>query len=334
MRRQIPARRIAALLALLALAAAAGCGGSKTAPALAPLPGGLSLEVRSSTPVNGLPISLTLVRPGSMATIYVPPGGHVYSLTYWSRGERAQAYLTVPAGRKPNPLFIDLHGGYYIAEPGHSDDVYWTREEAIVNAQAHAVAFLPNYVGYGPSGGKVGDASEDTQDVENGLQALAQIRGMRLERNATYLLGFSLGGAVGMLLAGQDRQVRAVALDSPWPGGRMSLGWYQTNYFHLNRDELLGYKILTRYEGSNTANRWYRRNSYGCQDVHMPLLIVGGTEDDIVPQAMLATMAANLKGCGQNVEFKLFPGGHSPYGGDEQALIQAWFQRQGISLQL
>lgn len=201
-------------------------------------------------------------------------------------------------------------------------------------AQAHAVAFLPNYVGYGPSGGKVGDAYEDTQDVENGLQALARIRGLRVERNATYLLGFSIGGAVGMLLAEKDRQVRAVALDSPWPGARMSLAWYQTNYFHLNRDELLGYKILTRYEGSNTANRWYRRNSYGCQDVHMPLLIVGGTEDDIVPQAMLTAMAANLKGCGQNVEFKLFPGGHAPYDGDVQALIQDWFQHQGILLQL
>lgn len=66
----------------------------------------------------------------------------------------------------------------------------------------------------------------------------------------------------------------------------------------------------------------------------LPLLIVGGTQDDIVPQAMLTTMAADLKDCGQNVEFKLFPGGHSPYGGDEQALIQDWFLRHGISLQL
>lgn len=203
-----------------------------------------------------------------MGVIYVPPGGHVYSLTYWSRGQRAQGYLTVPAGPKPHALFIYLHGGYYIAEPGHTDDDYWTRQEAIVNAQARAVAFLPNYVGYGPSGGKVGDAYQDTQDVANGLKALARIRGLRLERNATYLLGFSLGGAIGVLLAEHDPQVHAAALDSPWPGARMSLSWYQTNYFHLNRDERLGYKILTRYEGSNTASRWYRRNSYDCQDVH------------------------------------------------------------------
>ncbi len=270
MRRPVSARRIATLVAILAIAAAAaGCsGGSMATRALAPLPGGLALKVRSSTPVNGLPISLTLVRPGSMGVIYVPPGGHVYSLTYWSRGQRAQGYLTVPAGPKPHALFIYLHGGYYIAEPGHTDDDYWTRQEAIVNAQARAVAFLPNYVGYGPSGGKVGDAYQDTQDVANGLKALARIRGLRLERNATYLLGFSLGGAIGVLLAEHDPQVHAAALDSPWPGARMSLSWYQTNYFHLNRDERLGYKILTRYEGSNTASRWYRRNSYDCQDVH------------------------------------------------------------------
>ncbi len=66
----------------------------------------------------------------------------------------------------------------------------------------------------------------------------------------------------------------------------------------------------------------------------MPLLIVGGTEDDIVPRGMLSTMATQLKGCGVQVNFKLFPGGHAPYDGNVQALIQAWFKRQRISLQL
>ena len=333
MRKVWPAHWIRALVSVLALLPlAAGCGANATKPAR--LPGGLSLESAAAGPVNGRPISLTLVRPGAMGAIYVPPGGHIYSLTYWSRGQRAQAYLDVPHGKGPFPLFVDLHGGYVFAEPGHSDLVYWNQEAALVNAQSGAVAFLPNYVGYGPSRGRVGDAYQDFLDVRHGLAALNYVAGLHLAPNATYVLGFSLGGVVGSLLAGEDHAVRAAAFVSPWAGAERSYKWYETNLGHLDESERLSLDTLVQAEGTNTESRWYRRNSYGCTDLHIPLLLIGGTKDDVVPAALLSATAIDLRQCGIAVELRFFSGGHAVYTAGVQALLQRWFLERGISLQL
>jgi len=321
----------AAAVALLGSSMLAGCSGQ---PASRPLPGGLALTGVSATPRNGWPISLTLVRPGDATVLYLPPGGHAYSLTYWSRGVRAQAYLDVPRGKGPLPLLIALHGGYTVAEPGHSDLVYWNQTSALVLAQPTAIAFLPNYVGYGPSRGRAGDAYEDTLDVENGLRALRRIAGLHIAPDATYLFGFSLAGAVGALLAGQDRGVRAAAFVSPWPGARRSLDWYEANLGHLDEDERVGLDTLAEWEGTDPQSQWYRRNSYGYGDLRIPLLLIGGTQDNIVPAALLSATAQDLRRCGHPVELKFFPGGHAVYSGDVQAFLQSWFQAHGIALQL
>ena len=64
---------------------------------------------------NGAPISLTPARLQPSLARLVPRGVAIYSLFYWSRGLRCQAYLDVPAGRGPHPLLVELHGGYIFA---------------------------------------------------------------------------------------------------------------------------------------------------------------------------------------------------------------------------
>jgi len=310
-----------------------GCGTTKATAQ--PLPGGIFLGATKSGRADGTPIRLDLVRPGPSLVSYMAPGSHVYSLYYWSRGQRTQAYLDVPPGRGPFPLLIELHGGSFGAMSTHFPlpVFFQTTTTAVIATQPSAIVFLPNYVGYGPSRGKVGDAHQDFLDVRSGLAAVAQVRGLRVKPHATYLFGESLGGAIGAMLANGDPSIRAAAFVSPWPGATQALNWWQAHATALNADERSEYQALAAFEAPGFGEAWFRANSFGCRGLQVPVLLIGGTQDDVVPPGMLAAMAVRLKGCGAHVELKFVPGGHAPYDANVQALIQAWFASQGATLQ-
>ena len=115
MRRHSQRHRLIVSLVLGLLPLLAGCSIGQGPPASS----ALSIQTAKHRRANGTPIALEPVRLSKSALAHVPTGVRIYSLTYWSRGLRCQAYLDVPSGGRAYPLWVLLHGGDIWGEPGH-----------------------------------------------------------------------------------------------------------------------------------------------------------------------------------------------------------------------
>ncbi len=329
MRRHSRRHRLIFSLVLL-LPLLAGCSmaqGSPAAPAL-------SIQTAKHRRANGTPIALEPVRLSKSARAHVPKGVRIYSLTYWSRGLRCQAYLDVPGGGRAYPLWVLLHGGDVWAEPGHySGFPVMTPAFAAGAAQPDAITFLPNYGGYGPSQGDVGDGYDDYVDVMDGFTALRQITGLHVRPRDTVLSGASLGGIVALLTAAHDQAVRGVVLISPWPGAEEMASWLRSQpTAKLSTDDQLYAISLSETCSSGLESGWCRRNSAPYQDIKVPVLIVGGTRDPKNPPGVLRAMASDLRRYNTHVELRIVPGGHAPMTAAAGAIEHAWYAAHGWDL--
>ncbi len=292
----------------------------------------LSLVGSAILPKAGLPISLTPVAVTPPPGFEIPAGTGIWSLLYWSRGLRCQAYLVVPAGKTRLPLLIVMHGGFPLGLPYHDAQVYESAVAAAGSAQADGIVFAPNYGGYGPSQGRVGDTRDDLIDTLNGLKALRDVRGLHLAPDSTYLAGASLGGAIALMLAERDPSVRAGVLVSPWPGAVLALHWFAATFPHLTQDDLAGYNQLVGQEGNNAHTGWYRTNSPDLARIHIPLLLIGGSHDPIVAPGMLRSLFAALHRRDHWVTLRFFPGGHGPQSPEVGIAEVDFFARYGLHL--
>ncbi len=323
---------VRAVLPLLVAVLAAGCS---VGMASRQLPGGLSLEMAGSRRADGTPIALVPVQVPDAYRKNVPRGVHIFSLTYWSRGLRCQALLDVPGGDRAYPLLVELHGGDIWASHSHySGFPVNTPAYAAVASQPDAIVFLPNYGGYGPSQGDVGDGHDDFVDVMQGLAALRHVSGLRIKRDATYLSGASLGGIVALLVATRDPQVRAIGLLSPWPGAAVAMAWLEAQPTDLlTSNDLLTDIYLAQSCGPKLASTWCRENSVPYRDIRVPVLLVGGTRDPIIAPGMLRAMAQHLRRYDPQVALTFVPGGHAPETPRSWAVEQSWFKARGLDLE-
>ncbi len=318
-----------ALLALLPLVAGCSAGPSSS------LSGGLSIQASKDSRASGTPIALVPVHLSKSDQAHVPKDLQIYSLTYWSRGLRCQAYLDVPGGPGSHPLWVLLHGAWVWSQPNHySGFPVNTTSYAAMTSEPDAITFLPNYGGYGPSQGDVGDSHDDYVDVMNGLKALGHITGLHVKRDATYLSGASLGGIVALMTAVNDSAVRAVTLLSPWPGASEALSWLQAQPTNtLTGDDLSDDLYLVPTCGPNLQSLWCKENSVPYQELKVPILIVGGTHDTNIVPGMLQAMSTQLRRYNAQVELRMVPGGHAPETTASWAIEQAWLAAHGLRLQ-
>jgi len=145
-------RKILHLLAASVVLALAGCAGSAAAPAAAPA---LRIGRPTHAETGGTPISLKPFPAAAYGSL-MPAGQRMYSLRYWSRGLDVQGYLDAPSGKGPFPILVYLHGGDPAPEPGHwTGFPVYAAKTAVESSNAHSIVFIPNYGGYGPSGGAI-----------------------------------------------------------------------------------------------------------------------------------------------------------------------------------
>ncbi|MHB1957286.1 MAG: alpha/beta hydrolase family protein [Sulfobacillus sp.] len=272
---------------------------------------GLTISSSLNTKADGSPASLTPVRGASFPS-YVQPGEQMYSLSYWSQGQRVQGYLDVPPGNGPFPLLVDLHGGSVFSLPHHAaDGMGFSQATAQTDAWPPAIVFMPNYAGYGPSSGTIGNVHSDYLDAINGLTALGHLRGLQIRPNAIYVAGGSMGGDVAMMVAEHDKQVRAVSLVSPYPGDIEMMKWLQAQPT-LDSTDLQYLNYFKYYYGVNLNSMKYRENSFQYHLADIPIQIIAGNRDTILPPSLMQTMYQHLKQYDSNVELQFVPGGHAP----------------------
>ena len=260
----------------------------------------------------------------------VPAGYTLYNLTYESEGQPVQAYLGVPPGKGPFQLLVDLHGGSAVALNGPSRSSGVSTASAADHVFPALVVLIPNYSGYLPSPGKVQDGYHDYLDALNGLIALRHVRSLHIAPHDTYLSGTSLGGFVALRLAEADPDVRAAGLTSPWPGMNTSRAWLKTHVGDGARYRN-AYATFRSYGGAK-PDPWLNRNSVQLSDVHVPILIIGGTEDTTMPPDLLRYLDQHLAGTDPHVTLTFIPGGHAPLGTEANQDFDTFMNQQGLSM--
>lgn len=255
-------------------------------------------------------------------------GDSVYSMMYWSRRTKVQAYVNLPTGTGPFDLVVYLHGGYSLPANTHDNNIYWTEQMASLATWSDAIALFPNYAGYGPSSGTVRSPHSDLIDTENAIKALRQMKDVNININNIYVFGASLGGDVAMMLAENNPSVKAVALDSPFPGAATFVDWYlKQGGSSLNQSYANGY--INAY-GRDTNSSVYKLNAFDYTNVHVPVLVIGGKSDPIIPPSLLKYMYSKLKPHDRSVKLDFMAGGHAPDNATEYDMVVNWFVQYGL----
>jgi len=182
--------------------------------------------------------------------------------------------LPVEASPRPVPLLLFAHGNGELAD-------YWVDEFGPPRASGWAVLLL-EYPGYGRSAGR---PSEDAvRAVASAAYEWAR-RDPRIDGRHIVAYGRSLGGAVAAGLAA-DRNLPGLILESAFTSVRPFAAQFYMPAF-LVRDPFDTLEALSRYRGR--------------------LLVLHGSDDDIVPIAHGRTLAASVPGssfcelaCGHN----------------------------------
>ena len=109
-----------------------------------------------------------------------------------------------------------------------------------------------------------------------------------------YLIGHSMGGVIAGYLASKYKQVKKLVLVAP----AFRHYGFEDGTFSIKNAVLKGEKIIEQYGFKMVANRFLKlpttyvtefrklvkENQETCKNIHIPTLILRGTEDEIVPE--------------------------------------------------
>jgi dienelactone hydrolase len=214
-------------------------------------------------------------------------------------GLEIEAYLTLPPGRDARalPLIVLPHGG-----PESRDDLSFDWDVAAYASRGYAV-LQPNFrgsagygldfvaAGYGEWGKKM------QSDLSDGVRYLSQ--GGLVDAGRVCIVGYSYGGYAALAGAALDKTYRCAASyaglsDLPAFAAYVSSDTYS--------DKSFGSLQLKRYLGDQ-GNWGAVSPTRQATNVTIPVLIIHGKDDTVVPFAQGTSMRDALKAAGKPVEF-------------------------------
>lgn len=249
----------------------------------------------------------------------------IYDIAYKSRNAKLQAFANIPNVTKPLNVVVYLHGGDTLPGNPHDYQDAWTAQVASQVYWKNAIALFPNYQGYGTSSGHVGSPYDDYIDASNAIKALSELKNIRLTGNI-YVFGISLGGFVALKMASTNPNVKAVALDSPFPGGSTIVKWAKQEGKETAISYANGY--LETYGKADSIG--YVENSVDYSKVTVPVLIIGGKNDQTIPPSLLRYLYKNVKKSSKDVELQFMNAGHAPNNPTEYGMVVNWFSENGV----
>ncbi|WEH07779.1 alpha/beta fold hydrolase [Alicyclobacillus fastidiosus] len=251
-------------------------------------------------------------------------------MMYWSDNVKTEAFVAVPKSSGGYPLFVSCHGGYdtsvdetHVASPTSAMDLEY--------AQSGFITLIPEYRGYANSGGTVPDFNGITLDTNNAIKAIQSH--FQVEPNHIYLEGASMGGGVVLKLATERNDIRSVIAISPFVGWDEEGKW-AVSAKKQNPRALSEYNAMVDHYGPFKPNSpTYEKESIDYTKIHVPALILQGTDDANVEWQTVQLFYNDLKPTDSYAKLILFPGGHHGlHGKYQQAVnkdISEWYTKYG-----
>lgn len=248
-----------------------------------------------------LPLALALT-----ACAHAPagPAPRELPLDYRSGGLRqcATVYEPGPRQQERRPAVVLLHGGFFGEDDGTADLGRALSRQGVL-AAAPAYRGQKRAVDGERSEGRIEFCAGE---VEDALALIAELRRRPdVDPDRVALLGFSHGGCVALRAAARDPRLRAVAAFST-PVDAAS------TYYNLRDRPLVQFGFhgwlasrLQAFVGSEprrAQGRWTRRSPlYEVSGLSMPLLLIHGLNDELVPPEQACWLAKALRRAGRPV---------------------------------
>lgn len=233
-----------------------------------------------------------------LAQTALPGGVREEAVTYLSDGLRIRARVFWPAKNGPLPAVLFNHGGVSGLPEG-------TLERCRELAQAGYAVFASSYRGEDGSEGVVEVAKGEVRDVLAGLEWLR--KHPRVDPERIGAVGTSHGALVSLLAASRTEHIKALVFAY---GVADLYAWYA----YLRRTGRLGKDALTRRtygDGPQSRPESFRiRHGLGAVaslPPSMPVLILHGAKDTVVPLEQARALAKALEARQQPYQLLVYP---------------------------
>jgi dipeptidyl aminopeptidase/acylaminoacyl peptidase len=245
---------------------------------------------------------------------------NAYEITYWSQELKVKGLLMLPK------LESSVFPGLMYCRGGIRQ-VGMVKPERIASfAERGYAVFAPYYRGNEGGDGREDFAGEDRYDVYHGLELMSELPMIR--QGPIPIIGFSRGAMMALLAA------RDCSLAGPvtvWGG--------VSDLFYTYEERVDLRRMLKRVVGHPMKQQEAyisRSPIHWMEQVEQPLLIVHGTEDELVSSTHAKRLAAACDRIGKPYQLRLLQGfkHHLPREIDEQVVeaILQWIEQQSSGI--
>nr|WP_091164672.1 prolyl oligopeptidase family serine peptidase [Paenibacillus sp. 1_12] len=229
----------------------------------------------------------------------------LYLVTYSSEGLRVKGYLAVPDSKGPCPALIFCRGG--IRKVGMP-----RKRRVMTMAERGYVVFAPFYRGNEGGEGRDEFGGEDRLDVIHAITMMSSLP--EVKPGLVPLIGFSRGSIMALSAAKECEGVGPVVV---WGG--------VSDLFDTYEERVDLRRMLKRVVGHprKQIDAYQSRSPvYWVDALKVPIMIVHGTSDVLVPVRHAWKLAESLKRSGKDFAMELHEGfGHRfPRKQDDKAL--------------
>ncbi len=216
--------------------------------------------------------------------------------------------LRTPSSQDTFPLVIFIHGGCWLS--AYNLDHVTTACSDLVKA-GYAV-WTPEYRRVGDEGGGYPNTFKDVQASVDFARALADIYPLDLEN--VVVMGHSAGGHLALWLAIQENLAKNSRLYNPNPlplKGVISLAGITdlTAYDEIGNDCSTAVVKLMGGSATEMDARYYKGSPINLLPANIPIRMIHGDKDDIVPISQSVAFAKKAKAKGDDIQVLTIEGG-------------------------